>query len=350
MPTKRTSSVLVDDIAAATAALFDCPFDGTTAFTPPAIPAIGDFETGLIVGPSGSGKSLLLSEFGTEETPEWRSDSAVCSHFASAEDAAERLAGVGFGSIPSWLRPHHVLSVGESFRANLARRLKNDAVIDEFTSTVDRDVAKSASVAVARFISKRGLRRIVFASCHYDIVEWLNPEWVFNTATGALTPRGSKCRPAIEIDLEPCGAEAWSMFSAHHYLSGEMNKAARCWLALWNGRAIGFTAILAFPRANLTNGWREHRTVVLPEFQGLGIGVRISDAVGRFVLAWGGRYFSKTAHPRMGAYRDASPLWRPTTKNRVVRKDYLSPRITKESNYKAAHAHRITWSHEFVGP
>lgn len=349
MPTYE-AKVRRDAVTDGISALFDYAFDGTSTFTPPSMPAVGDFETGLIVGPSGSGKSLLLSTFGMERQPAWRDDLAVCSHFPSAEEAAERLAGVGFGSIPAWLRPYRVLSVGERFRADLARRLEDGAVVDEFTSTVDRDVARSAAVAVARFISRRGLRRVVFASCHYDIVDWLNPQWVFDTVTGVVTPRGSKCRPPIRVELAPCGAEAWALFRGHHYLSGGMNPSARCWLATWEGRPVGFTSILAFPRAGLTGGWREHRTVVLPEFQGLGIGVRLADAVGRFVLSWGGRYFSKTAHPRMGAYRQRSRLWRPTSKNRVVRRDYLSARITKESNYKAAHAHRVAWSHEFIGP
>ena len=41
-----------------------------------------DFNIGLIVGASGSGKSSLLKQFGEEETiVEWDSNKAVCSHF-----------------------------------------------------------------------------------------------------------------------------------------------------------------------------------------------------------------------------------------------------------------------------
>lgn len=314
------------------------------------MPDVGDFAVGLIVGPSGSGKSTLLRRFGHETTVVWRPSHAVCSHFVSAEDAASRLAGVGFSSIPSWLRPYHVLSTGEKFRADLARRLDNGAVVDEFTSVVDRDVARASATAVGRMVRSKNWKRVVFASCHYDIADWLAPDWVFDTATGILSPRGSRSRPPIVVDIQPCGPEAWPLFSPHHYMSAALNPAARCWTASWRGRIVGFASVLAFPRAGLKNGWREHRTVILPEFQGLGIGVRLSDTVARFVLSWGGRYYSKTAHPRMGGYRDASPLWRATSKNRVVRKDYLTERKTKESNYKAAHAHRMTWSHEFVGP
>jgi ABC-type ATPase with predicted acetyltransferase domain len=51
-------------------------------------------------------------------------------------------------SVPSWYKPYQVLSNGEKFRADLARKLKSNTVIDEFTSVVDRTVAKAASVSL----------------------------------------------------------------------------------------------------------------------------------------------------------------------------------------------------------
>ena len=51
--------------------------------------------------------------------------------------------------------------------------------MDEFTSVVNRDVAKSMSHALQRYIRQKDLK-IVIASCHFDIIEWLNPDYVFN--------------------------------------------------------------------------------------------------------------------------------------------------------------------------
>jgi GNAT superfamily N-acetyltransferase len=112
---------------------------------------------------------------------------------------------------------------------------------------------------------------------------------------------------------------------------------------------VAFTAILAYPSGTVKNAWRGHRTVVLPEFQGLGIGVRISDAIGTIVKSFGGRYFSKTSSQRMGEYRNVSKLWKPTSKNEKKREDYSSDRINKESNYKHLHIDRVCYSHEFIG-
>lgn len=353
------SKVQTDEITKELSRAFDYEFDGVTEFTPPQICALDrtssiddDYSIGLIVGPSGSGKSTILKEFGEEEQIEWNPNQAVCSHFNSAEDAQERLNAVGFNTIPAWMRPYHILSNGEQFRSNLARRLKSGAVIDEFTSVVDRNVAKSCSLATRRYIDEKGLKNITFATCHYDIVEWLQPDWVFDTASGLVTTRGSLQRPEISVEVLPCNVKAWELFRNHHYLSGDIHKGARCFLAVWNDVPVGFTGILAMPSGSLKNAWRGHRTVVLPDFQGMGIGVRLSDSVGEIMLAEGKRYFSKTAHPRLGEYRNNSPKWKPTSKNMQDRKDYVlidweNNKYSKELMMK--HVDRFCYSHEYIG-
>lgn len=343
------SVVARDQITDAVAQMFDYPFNNLSSFTLPDMPVITrDFSIGLIVGPSGSGKSNLLRRFGTVETPHWDNHVAVCSHFASAKDATERLTAVGLNSIPSWMKPYCVLSTGEKFRADTARTIKSGAVIDEFTSVVDRTVASSCSNAINRYIHRTGLKRVVFATCHYDVIPWLRPDWVYDTLTKSFQ-QVSVRRPPIELEIIPCSAEAWSLFKDHHYLDGAINKSARCWIAVWDDRPVGFAACVAFPNGNFKNGWRGHRTVVLPDYQGLGIGVRLSDAIAQIMIEQGCRYFSKTSHPRMGQYRENSLLWKATSKNRKARADYRHARKTKEDGHKMKHAHRLCYSHEYVG-
>lgn len=345
----KTISVEIDDIVIECANAFDYSFDGTTCFEIPSIKVPADYNIGLIVGPSGSGKSTILKSIGNHKHIEWNESKAICSHFASAQEAKTKLGAVGLNSVPTWMKPFHVLSTGEQFRANLARQLETNASIDEFTSVVDRQVAKSCSFAISRYIRSQDIKNITFATCHYDIIEWLQPDWVFDTATGKLNARGAERRPEITLELLPCSSHVWSQFRNHHYLSADVNKSARCWVAVWDGLPVAFTAILAYPSGTVKNAWRGHRTVVFPEFQGLGIGVRVSDAIGTIVKSFGGRYFSKTSSQRMGEYRSASKLWKPTSKNEKRREDYSSGRITKESNYKHLHINRVCYSHEFIG-
>jgi GNAT superfamily N-acetyltransferase len=346
----KSCKVVVDDNVKSVCRLFDYQFDGTSTFNVPRITPPSDWSIGLIVGPSGSGKSSALQHFGVPVAPTWDPEKAIVSHFGSIEDAHERLSAVGLNSIPSWVRPFHVLSTGEQFRANMSRLLDHGAVIDEFTSVVDRNVARSASVAIRRYCNTKGLKRIVFATCHYDVAEWLQPDWVFDTADHRMMVGRSQRRPTISIDIVPTTADRWSTFSKHHYLNESINTSARCWLALWGDVAVGFSSALAFPNGNFKNAWREHRTVVLPDYQGLGIGPRLSDAVASIFVAEGCRYFSKTAHPRLGAYRNSSTSWRPTSKNGRARSDYTTTKTkTKEDGHKMIHATRPCFSHEYVG-
>jgi GNAT superfamily N-acetyltransferase len=136
------------------------------------------------------------------------------------------------------------------------------------------------------------------------------------------------------------------MFKDHHYLSGDINKAARCYVGVWDNSIIGFSATLALPNGNFKNGWRGHRTVILPDYQGLGIGVRFSDSIAQIHLDQGHRYFSRTSHPRMIYYREHSSLWRPTSKHKKLRTDIKHNNIY--NNYYADNK-RLCGSFEYVG-
>ena len=88
------------------------------------------------------------------------------------------MSSVGFSSPPSWVRPYHVLSNGEQFRVDIARTLSEKpqlAIVDEFTSVVDRTVAQIGSSAIQKTVRRRG-QKFIAVSCHYDIVKWLEPK------------------------------------------------------------------------------------------------------------------------------------------------------------------------------
>ena len=363
MKTKQIG-VTPDEITTELSRMFDYEFSGISKFD---IPQISTFDRqmyidqpyniGLIVGPSGSGKSSLLKEFGSTSNPFWSKIKSVASHFDSADDAVEKFGAVGFNTVPSWMRPYHVLSNGEAFRADLSRKIKDGAVIDEFTSVVDRNVAKSCSLAFSKYVRKHNVQRITLASCHYDIIDWLQPDWVYDTVAQEVLPRGSLQRPKIKVEILPCSIDAWEMFKHHHYLTQDINKSARCWIAVWNDTPVGFASSIAQPNA-MRNAWREHRTVMLPDFQGMGIGVRISDALGEIHIQTNKRFFSKTAHPRMGEYREQSAKWRPTAHNKEARGDYMvrenalpNPRKSKKysKEYLLKHSGRLCYAHEYIG-
>ena len=222
-----------DEFTSKISEAFDFDFDGeivTEIRDLPELPT--SYALGAIVGPSGSGKTTLLKTIGEIERPEWSGES-VGSHFENPDDMIEMFGAVGFNSMPQWCLPYHVLSNGEQFRCDLARKLKSGALIDEYTSVVNREVAKSASNALRRYIDKYNLKQIVLASCHYDILEWVRPDWVFNTMNGEFHSGRSLRRPKIKIDVYRGNWRLWETFKKFHYLSAKMNKASHCYAAFW---------------------------------------------------------------------------------------------------------------------
>ena len=349
--------VQLDEFTEYASKAFDFEFTGESTFTPHIVEDIPkDFSIGLIVGSSGSGKSTLLKTLGTEQKYFWEKDKAIVSHFESPKEAVKRLSATGLNSIPTWMKPYHVLSTGEKFRADLAQSLKNNAIIDEFTSVVNREVAISASVAVNKYITKNNLANIVFSSCHKDILPYLNPDWVYNTDSCELTIRRALPRPEMELKIYRTTWKSWDMFKNHHYLSQDLNKACRCFLGVLNGQVVAFNASISLPgripalyEGDTRNKFRESRTVVLPDYQGMGIGTKFSNAIAEMFLDEGYRYFSKTAHPRMGEYRQSSLLWRPTSTN-LKSREKAQKRSKKEVwHHLALDTKRLCYSHEYLG-
>jgi len=153
----------------------------------------GDFNipdhwnVGLIVGGSGTGKTTIARNLfkdnlitGFEYTHKSVIDDMPKD--MSVEDISKMFYSVGFGSVPSWLKPYSVLSNGEKMRVDIARALSERklTVFDEFTSVVDRQVAKVVSMAVSKAVRKHK-KQFVAISCHRDIIEWLQPDWIFDT-------------------------------------------------------------------------------------------------------------------------------------------------------------------------
>ena len=278
-----------------------------------------DWNIGVIVGPSGAGKTTIAKRafpdaqyFDGLKGLDWSKPSLLDDFHADldVQKITGALSQVGFSSPPAWLLPFSALSNGQKFRATIARLLLESdhaVVIDEFTSVVDRQVAKICSAAVQK-LTRRSNRQLVAVSCHYDILEWLEPDWIYHVDTGQFQ-RGCLRRPEIQLELCRVHHKAWRLFKGHHYLSADCNKAAICFVALMNDAPVAFSAAMPFPHPVVKNLWKEHRTVVLPDYQGIGIGNRISEEVGEYFLARGKRYSSVTSHPAMIAHRSKSPKW-----------------------------------------
>jgi GNAT superfamily N-acetyltransferase len=277
------------------------------------------WHIGLIVGPSGCGKSTVARALfaeplaAVERFPPWPGDASILDAFPQdmpIKTVVGLLSSVGFSSPPAWLRPFRVLSTGEQFRASLARLLAyapDVAVVDEYTSVVDRTVARIGSAALAKTVRSLG-RQFVAVTCHEDVEEWLQPDWTYRPATNTFAWRCLQRRPPIALTIYRCRLEAWQLFRPHHYLSGKLHPGAHAFLASWNDRPVAFSAWIN--SLVKYGGKREHRTVTLPDFQGVGIGHALSNFCASLWAGLGYRALSTTTHPAFVASRLKSPHWR----------------------------------------
>ena len=286
-----------------------------------------DWQLGFITGASGSGKSTIARElFGDEYREagqiEW-GDGALVDSFPkqlSPQDITGLLTSVGLSSAPAWLRPYRVLSTGQQFRADLARSLAEVAagelvVFDEFTSTVDRTVAKAVSVSVAKFLKRSPGTRFIAVTCHKDIEPWLQPDWVYDTDRAEFRWGSVQPRPSVSVQLREGSREAWRLFHRHHYLTANLSPSARVFLAYVQlgddeERLAGFFSIL--PVMGHKGWWRFHRSVVLPDFQGMGIGNRSQEALCEWLWVHERkRMRSTTSSPSLVQHRRRHPaMWR----------------------------------------
>lgn len=147
-----------------------------------------EWNVGLIVGSSGTGKSTIAKELFPDNYifEQTYSEGSVIDDMPkdkSVKEITKAFTSVGFASPPSWLKPYSVLSNGEKMRCDLAKSIleeKEIVVFDEFTSVVNREVAKTGSFAIQKSIRKLN-KKFVAVGCHSDIIEWLQPDWIYNT-------------------------------------------------------------------------------------------------------------------------------------------------------------------------
>jgi len=279
------------------------------------------WQVGLVVGPSGSGKSSIGRRCWGGEAYltgfEWGGRPIIdeIAPEAPFDAVAGALSAVGLGSVPSWLRPHAVLSTGERFRADLARALlcrRDRLVIDEFTSVVDRQIARIGAAAFARAWRREVGRKVILLSCHRDIVEWVCPDWILDTGDMSFQRGRLRRRPPIRLDVFQTAWRPWALFEPHHYLKLPLMIGAANYVALHRGEPVAHVAVAT------TTGLKSARMcrlVVMPEWQGVGVGVRFIEWVAEEWLAGRNRYSLKlttvfhTSHPGLAAVLRRRPGW-----------------------------------------
>lgn len=326
------------------------------------------FQIGLIVGASGSGKTTLAKKIFGDDCfkSELDVDKPIIEQFPAAmtyDECAAALSGIGLTSVPCWIRPVKTLSNGQKARAEAALLMvgqKEITVIDEWTSVVDRTVAKAMSHCVQKFARKFN-KKIILLSCHYDVLEWINPDWVIDCNKQEfidrrlLQPEERGKREPLQFDIRQVDRKSWKYFSKYHYLSDTLPGGKIFTYGLFHGaNQIGFQCFANYVPKRPGNKiiFHSNRTVVHPDYAGLGLGIKLINACTKHMLQrLDCRVLAKFSAVPLYRARLKDPSWRLLKDIRQVGR-WSSPGRPDNPHFRRDSGFRENvrvWTFEYVG-
>jgi len=169
----------------------------------------------------------------------------------------------------------------------------------------------------------------VVAACHYDIIDWLQPDWVYEPATTSFQWRLLRQRPSLDIAVEKVDRALWHVFAPFHYLTNHVRKGAKFYALFVDGSPASIVATLRRPHPKAKNIMGISRAVTLPDWQGLGLQFVLLEKIGMAFRAIGERLRIYPAHPAFVRSFQRSPQWKQTK-----RAGNYSPRVGKSSTMK----------------
>lgn len=135
------------------------------------------------------------------------------------------------------------------------------------------------------------------------------------------------------------------MFNKYHYLSHSHNNAARVFIATMNDNICAFCSVLHLPHPIAKNIKKIHRLVVLPDYQGIGLGVIFLNEIAKIIINDGNRCTITTSAPSLINSLKINKTWNCTHFGRLMAKTGLLHGLNnKTSNSK----NRITASFEYI--
>lgn len=257
-----------------------------------------NWSVGIVYGASGSGKTTMAKAiFGEDIFKSFIDENEpIINQFPkdfTYDECAEILNGIGLTSVPCWVRPVKTLSNGQKARAEAALAIstssKDIIVIDEWTSVVDRTVAKVMSLCIQKFARKKR-KKIILLSCHNDIIEWVKPDWVIDcNKQEFLLPKSEDFffteREKLTFEIREIDRKSWKYFSKYHYLSEELPAGKiHCFGLFHNNIQIGFQCLANYTpiKKGTIPIFHSNRTVIHPDYAGLGLGIKLINESCRY--------------------------------------------------------------------
>lgn len=124
-------------------------------------------------------------------------------------------------------------------------------------------------------------------------------------------------------------------------MNSDINKTAACYIGYYENNPVCFFAVLHFPHAQVKNFKKGHRLVVLPDYQGLGIGHKFSTFIADMYKKKGMRFIITSSTKALFYQRAKDQRWAITRKGRTGESEGMLKGSTSQR--------KMTYSYEYIG-
>ena len=130
------------------------------------------------------------------------------------------------------------------------------------------------------------------------------------------------------------------MFRKYHYLNHKLRIGSDSYILTINNILCGFISIISFPHPKVKNFKKVHRLVILPDYQGLGLGSILLEKVAQYYNKY--RFCITTSAPSLIFSLKKNKNWRLFFKGRMLKQTGLV------KMQKTGSSNRLTTSWEYI--
>lgn len=147
----------------------------------------------------------------------------------------------------------------------------------------------------------------------------------------SISPRSKK-----KFTVKRCSIAEWGNFRRYHYLNGDISKGARCFGLYDQDKIIGFIGVIHFPHPKNKKIKRVTRLVILPDYQGIGLGTKFLNVVAHIYVNEGFDFRIVTSAKNLIYALNKNKDWEFKTykRNKVDPKSKLTLKNTIRTNVK----------------